>query len=1051
MKKAIIGFLIVLAVLVIGVIGAIFGVYKNQKSLTQKALASLNEQFVGELVVEDSYISPFAQFPYISIDLRGVSFFEEKGKSGKPLYQAGDLYLGFDILGILKGDYQIKRIKIANGHLDIRKNEAGEINLIKAKNIASTKEGADDGDTKLEFDLQDFKLENFDLSFVDEVSGQSIHTQIGGLGAKVKLANDHVYLDVESDMVLDVRMKDETTFFAQKHLVLDWEMDYHQSLEVLNILPSKLRLEASLFTLEGKVDFKDDFNTDLKLYGEKPDFNVFAAFAPAEVAETLRRYKNEGQIYFLGTIRGKMAGGQLPAVAVEFGCDNAYFVNTSMEKRVDDLRFAGFFTNGKDRTLRSSELRLQNFYAKPEEGVFQGQLVIRNFEDPYIKVNLHADLDLEFLGQFFEIEGLQRLKGNILLDMDFDELVDLEMPEQGLAQLKEGLDSELTIKNLSFAIPDYPFAVNNVNGHAVMEKGKIKMDGLTFTIGESDFSFSGNVSDFPAIFHSWDKPITADLTAKSNRVNVQQLLSHDSTLMALTDELISDFEVKLTFEGSAKEFSHYEYLPKGKLRIDDFHAKLKNYPHEFHDFDALITITDEHLLVEGFNGKLDETDFHFTGLFTNYHKWFMEVPRGDSSFEFDLQSDYIRVQDLLTYQGQNYLPDDYRDEEIRDLKVNGRLDLHYDSVFQASDLYINHFQGKLNIHPLAFEQFKGRVHFEEGNVLVESFGGKMGQSEFEVDLAYFAGQDSTYKSRPNSFYLRAKALDLDALMNYDPASTAEVNHADTFNIFELPFSAMNFKANIGRMNYHTYWLEDIQADLRTTSNHFLYVDTLSFRVAEGTLGMKGYFNGSDPEHIYFHSTMEADQLDIDKLMVKFDNFGQDVMINENLHGRVSGNIESKFLVHPDLTPIIEKSEAHMDLTVYQGSLVNFTPLEAMSTYFKDKNLMMVRFDTLQNKMDLKDGVLNIPAMNINSSLGFIELSGRQGLDLNMDYFIRVPLGLVTQVGFRSLFAGRNRQEIDPDQEDAIVYRDQSRRVRFVNLKVSGNPDNYQVSLGRDRN
>ncbi|WP_114750971.1 AsmA-like C-terminal region-containing protein [Pleomorphovibrio marinus] len=1051
MKKVIIGVSIVFFILVVGVVGAVIGIYKNQKVLTQKALASLNEQFVGELVVEDSYISPFAQFPYISIDLRGVSFYPNKERSGKALYEAEDLYLGFDIIGILKGDFQIKRIKIANGHLDIRKDGAGQINLVTAKNLSPTEKDVAEKDSELEFDLQDFRLDNFVISYFDELTQQEIITNIGNLGAKVKLIKDHVYLDVESDMVLDVITNGKPSFFSQKHLVLDWEMDYHQTLEVLTILPSKLRLEASLFTLEGKVDIKDDLNTDLKLYGEKPDFNVFAAFAPSEVAETLKRYKNEGQIYFLGTIRGKMADGQMPAVSVEFGCDNAYFVNTAVEKRVDDLRFAGYFTNGKERTLQSSELRLQNFYAKPEEGVFQGRLVIRNFEDPYIKVNLHADLDLQFLGQFFEIEGLQSLRGNILLDMDFDELVDLDMPEQGLAQLKEGLDSELTIKNLSFVIPDYPFPVNNVNGHAVMEKGKIKLDGLSFTIGDSDFSFAGNLSDFPAVFHGWDKPITAELNAKSNKVDVQQLLSHDSVLMALSDELISNFEVKLAFEGSANEFTQFEYLPKGKLRIDDFHAKLKNYPHEFHDFDALITITDTDLSVEDFNGNLDTTDFHFTGLFSNYPKWFMEVPKGDSSFEFDLRSNYIRVLDLLTYQGQNYLPDDYRDEEISNLLIKGKLDLHYDSIFRSADLLIDHFQGKLNVHPLKLEEFRGRLHFEDGNVLMENFGGRMGQSDFEVDLAYFAGEDITQKSRPNAFHLRAKALDLDALMNYDPKSTAEVNHADTFNIFELPFSDMNFKAEIGRMNYHSYWLEDVYANARTSGDHYLYVDSLSLKVADGSLGMSGYFNGSDPENIYFHSTMKADKLDIDKLMVKFDNFGQDVMINENLHGRVSGTIESKFLVHPDLTPIIEKSEAHMDLTVYQGSLVNFTPLEAMSTYFKDKNLMMVRFDTLQNKMDLKDGVLHIPNMNINSSLGYIELSGRQSLDLNMDYFIRVPLGMVTQVGFRSLFAGRNRQEIDTEQEDAIVYRDQNRRIRFVNLKISGNPENYEVSLGRDRN
>ena len=196
--------------------------------------------------------------------------------------------------------------------------------------------------------------------------------------------------------------------------------------------------------------------------------------------------------------------------------------------------------------------------------------------------------------------------------------------------------------------------------------------------------------------------------------------------------------------------------------------------------------------------------------------------------------------------------------------------------------------------------------------------------------------------------------------------------------------------------------------------------------------------------------MKANKLDLDKLLIKFENFGQDYFINDNIHGKVSGTITSNFLVYPDFTPIIDKSEAHMDLKIYEGSIVEFAPLQALGSYFKDKNLNLVRFDTLENSMDLKDGTLFIPSMNINSSLGFIELSGRQSLDLTMDYFIRVPLGLVTQVGFRSLFGGKNRGEVDPDQEDAIVYRDADKRVRFVNINMKGTPDDIQVSLGRDK-
>lgn len=120
----------------------------------------------------------------------------------------------------------------------------------------------------------------------------------------------------------------------------------------------------------------------------------------------------------------------------------------------------------------------------------------------------------------------------------------------------------------------------------------------------------------------------------------------------------------------------------------------------------------------------------------------------------------------------------------------------------------------------------------------------------------------------------------------------------------------------------------------------------------------------------------------------------------------------------------------------------------MSSYFKDKNLKKVQFDTLQNKLDLKNGVLSIPAMTINSSLGFIEMEGTQSLDLKMDYLIRVPLKLVTQVGFRALFGGKNKEEVDPDQVDAIQYRDKNKRVRFLNLRIKGTPDKFDFSLGK---
>jgi hypothetical protein len=182
-------------------------------------------------------------------------------------------------------------------------------------------------------------------------------------------------------------------------------------------------------------------------------------------------------------------------------------------------------------------------------------------------------------------------------------------------------------------------------------------------------------------------------------------------------------------------------------------------------------------------------------------------------------------------------------------------------------------------------------------------------------------------------------------------------------------------------------------------------------------------------------------------MLKFDNFGQDVMINKNLKGILSGQVKSLFLIHPDFTPQIDQSEAQMDLEILNGVLMNFAPMKAMSAFFTDKNLMMVRFDTLRNTLSFRNGAIYIPDMNVNSSLGFLEIAGKQSLNMQMEYYIRVPLKMVTQVGFRKLF-GKKQEEVDPSQVDAIEYRDKDKRVHFINLKISGTPDAYKVGLGK---
>ena len=150
-----------------------------------------------------------------------------------------------------------------------------------------------------------------------------------------------------------------------------------------------------------------------------------------------------------------------------------------------------------------------------------------------------------------------------------------------------------------------------------------------------------------------------------------------------------------------------------------------------------------------------------------------------------------------------------------------------------------------------------------------------------------------------------------------------------------------------------------------------------------------------------------------------------------------------------MVPILDDSEVHMDVLVVDGRLVDFAPIVDMKDYFVEKNVHSVKFDTLQNHIDFTNGVINIPNMSINSTLGYIEISGTQDMDYNMEWYMRVPLKLVAGTGFKMLF-GKNEDEVDPDQEDEIEYRAPGKKQAMVNVKIIGDEEDYEVSLGKDK-
>ncbi len=1037
---------------------AILIVYVKQDAIIQSQISKLNASFKGQISAGDIHLDPFSNFPDISLKVDDVIVKESKTKDISPILDVADIYFGFNLWDLVTGDYDIHSIIIEDGFVDLVLHTDGKTNLENALATANESEISE----ALDIHLHKIQLKNLDIHQREEATNLDIETLIYWANGGFNTIDEQIAAHVDSEFELNVIDDGDTTYFKHKHFEFNTDLIYNETNGVLAFKPSRIAMEHGDFQLEGSIDTKNDMTLDIAVKGTKPSFDMFIAFAPAEIIPVLERYENAGQIYFNAILRGPATNGRQPFIDATFGANEAYLENSAVKKRIDHMGFTGHFTNGEERSLKTMEFSMTDITATIEKGNFVGDILIKNFEAPEIEMSMDADFDIPFVVGFLNLENVEDAKGTVEMNLKFHDVIDLENPENALNELNQAYFAELKIENLTFNSSQLATPLKDFDAHLEMNGKKAQLDKFNLEMGNSRLAITGYLSDLPAIVHHSPTPVSAHLEIKSNVLDIAELTDYSEKDSTGMDERIENLSLAFSFNALGNAFTEYKHLPKGEFFIDDLYADLKHYPHTLHDFHADVMVKDNDLKIVDFTGQIDESDFHFNGLIHDYSFWMQDELNGDVELDITLKSNLLKFDNLFAYQGENHVPKDYRHEEIDGFELHMESSLHYKSnALYSIDLQLDKLTGKMHVHQLRFENFNGRFHFEDEHLIVSNFRGKMGRTQFQIDLNYYLGEDEAIKKRDNTFTLNSDFIDFDALSNFESKESSATKtealyerttqdvaeHSEAFNLYELPFTDMQFNVNVGHFIYHRIDLKNTVAQLRTTHDHYLYLDTVSLDAAGGHIAINGYFNGSDPGHIYLKPHIKLTDLDLDKLLFKFENFGQDAVVSENLHGKLTASITGNIRVYPDFVVDLDQSEVHLDVQVIEGRLENYDPVLIMSDYFGDKDLTSIKFDTLKNHMDITNGTITIPNMTIESTLGHMDISGTQDMDDNIDYYVRIPWSLVKSASRNKIF---ETKENESKTEDEIVELDPDKKVKYLNINITGTFGDYKIKTGKDK-
>ena len=212
----------------------------------------------------------------------------------------------------------------------------------------------------------------------------------------------------------------------------------------------------------------------------------------------------------------------------------------------------------------------------------------------------------------------------------------------------------------------------------------------------------------------------------------------------------------------------------------------------------------------------------------------------------------------------------------------------------------------------------------------------------------------------------------------------------------------------------------------------------------------------------FSIKLFTQNVDVQKLLSTYHDFGQKMVTQEHLRGRLTSSWEMNFFSDKKMNVSNESILLEGDLMLLEGEMIEnqfLTQIPAQIESNKivalfvnldafEKRLHHIKFDTISNHLSIKNSVLTIPKMHISSTALQIDVAGTHSFSNKVDYYLSFSLTEVltrdkkvtTDYGyieddnrgnrmmFLHLYTKNGEIQVDLDKEGARKHR-QSRSKR----------------------
>lgn len=360
--------------------------------------------------------------------------------------------------------------------------------------------------------------------------------------------------------------------------------------------------------------------------------------------------------------------------------------------------------------------------------------------------------------------------------------------------------------------------------------------------------------------------------------------------------------------------------------------------------------------------------------------------------------------------------------------VNGTFGNNVDYFSLISDGEIGLNNVGFNYRNYEIENLSGVVDFKDASSCLPKFTVQINgnQLEYEGRVHNFSGFYTNKETITINGKLTSPDLNLDDLLTNDnPEQNPGIAIPTNLNI--------HLYAEVAQFQKKPFVGKKINLELKTTGKRF-DLSKLSLNMADGDVSLVGRMIQQQNNEWYTSISAEITKVDVSKTFTIFNNFGQNELVDNNLSGLLTANVDADFVLSPNFSVKIPTIFLESDITILNGGIINYKTLEALSDFIAVEELEHVKFSELNNRIKISDNTLYIPYMNIESSAINLGIEGTHKFNNEIEYIVSVGLSDVLFSKFK-----RKHKEVNPLRRN---------KKMVVAIDISGSTENYNISLAK---